>query len=271
MPREFPCARPSASPFSSTFTINKSKMKMFFLTSFISLDVIFLSVAGWASGNKFSLLGAVRSAAQMVSYEAPLAFCVLSVTVLTGSLDVAETVLQQKQIGESLIFPEFSATWSGFLAWNVIKFPVLLPVFLIFFITTLAQANRAPFDVPEAESEIIAGFMTEYSGFRWAVFMLSEYALMLLSSYWAVLIFFGGWLSPFSSQSFFPENSFFAQIEAFLWLHLKVLFVVFLQMWLRWTFPRMRADILMSFAWKKLLPASILLFMSAAAWRFLTL
>jgi NADH-quinone oxidoreductase subunit H len=242
----------SVIPLSENWFFSRFDSSVFFLTSFISLDVIFLALAGWASSNKFSLLGAVRTTAQMISYEAPLAFTVLTVVVLTGSQDIWQTVMQQS-----------SNETVAFLSWNFFKYPVLIPVSLIFFLTTLAQANRAPFDVPEAESEIIAGFMTEYSGFRWAVFMLSEYALMLLSAYWTVFLFFGGWQPFFALPMEINEGSLAANAEDFLYLHIKVLIIVFLQMWFRWTFPRMRTDALMSFAWKKLLPASLILFLTA--------
>ena len=254
----------SVIPLSEHWFAARFDSSLFFLTSFISIDVVFLALAGWASDNKFSLLGAVRTTAQMISYEAPLAFTVLSTAVLTGSLDVWATVEMQRT-------NDFLGLDGSLAAWNIIKYPILIPVFVIFFITTLAQANRAPFDVPEAESEIIAGFMTEYSGFRWAVFMLSEYALMLLSAYWAAILFFGGWLSPLPDFKVLTNGGFTANIEGFLWLHLKVVTLVFLQMWLRWTFPRMRADALMLFAWKKLLPASIILFLIAAAYKFVLL
>jgi NADH-quinone oxidoreductase subunit H len=254
----------SVIPLSEHWFAARFDSSLFFLTSFISIDVVFLALSGWASDNKFSLLGAVRTTAQMISYEAPLAFTVLATTVLTGSLDVWETVELQRM-------NDFLELDGSFAAWNIIKYPILLPVFIIFFITTLAQANRAPFDVPEAESEIIAGFMTEYSGFRWAIFMLSEYALMLLSAYWGAILFFGGWLSPLPRLNILQEGGLIENIEGFLWLHLKVISIVFLQMWLRWTFPRMRADALMLFAWKKLLPASILLFLVAAVYKFILL
>ncbi|MEO1257067.1 MAG: complex I subunit 1 family protein, partial [Bacteroidota bacterium] len=155
---------------------------MFLLLAIVSLDVLGLLMAGWASNNKYSLFGAMRSVAQVVSYEIPLGLSVLCVIILAGSLDLQKISLLQ--------------SGNGFVSWNIIQYPILIIPFIIFFISGLAESNRTPFDLPESESELIGGYHTEYSGFRWGIFMLSEYGMMLLLSIVGTILFFGSWNSP---------------------------------------------------------------------------
>jgi NADH-quinone oxidoreductase subunit H len=176
---------------------------VFFLLAIVSLDVIGILMAGWSSNNKYSVLGTMRSAAQIISYEVPLGLSVLCVCIFTQTLN-----LQEISIRQSILSPEpgylfdipalgiDTTLYGGILSWNVFRMPVLLLVWVIFFIASLAECNRAPFDLPEAESELIAGFHTEYSGFRWAVIMLAEYAMMLLVSILGAVLFFGSWSTP---------------------------------------------------------------------------
>lgn len=240
---------------------SNSETGVFALTAIISLDVIGILAAGWGSNNKFSLIGAMRSVAQIVSYEIPLGLSVLCVAVCNGTLNLQQIAWQQG------IFTQQTESWSGFLSWNVVRCPLLLPVFLIFFIASLAECNRAPFDLPEAESELVAGYQTEYAGFRWGMLMLSEYAMMLLVSLLAAVMFFGAWNTPLPNlgalrladwTSGTPGHA-SAWLWGCFWLLTKALLLVGLQMWVRWTYPRLRIDQLMALCWKYLTPAGLLL------------
>ena len=219
---------------------------VFFLLAIVSLDVLGILMAGWASNNKYSLYGAMRSVAQIVSYEVPLGLSVLCVIIISGTLDLNQ--ISQSQSG------------SGVISWNIINHPVLIIPFIIFFIAGLAESNRAPFDLPESESELIGGYSTEYSGFRWGMFMLSEYGMMLLLCILGAILFFGGWNSPLAGFGNGPVWGAF-------WLLSKALVLIFVQMWVRWTLPRLRVDQLMSLSWKYLTPVSILMLFVCALWK----
>ncbi|SNS82320.1 NADH dehydrogenase subunit H [Ekhidna lutea] len=218
---------------------------VFFLLAIVSLDVLGILMAGWASNNKYSLYGAMRSVAQIISYEVPLGLSVLCVIIISGTLD-----LHQMSVLQS----------GGILSWYIISHPVLIIPFFIFFISGLAESNRTPFDLPESESELIGGYHTEYSGFRWGIFMLSEYGMMLLLSILASILFFGGWNSPMEKIANGPIWSTF-------WLLSKSLLLIFVQMWVRWTLPRLRVDQLMSLSWKYLTPISIVMLFVCALWK----
>jgi NADH-quinone oxidoreductase subunit H len=165
----------------------------------------------------------------------------------------------------------------GFFTWNLVRAPVLLPAFVIYFIATLAECNRAPFDLPEAESELVAGYQTEYSGMRWALMMLAEYGLMLLVSLVAVVLFFGGWNSPLPNLGPLRLADWTNGLPGTWWAHLagagwllgKALLLVLLQMWVRWTYPRLRLDQLMTLCWKYLTPFGLAALLLAAGWRLL--
>ena len=219
---------------------------VFFLLAIVSLDVLGILMAGWASNNKYSLYGAMRSVAQIVSYEVPLGLSVLCVVIIAGTLDLNQMSLLQNG--------------NGLLSWNIVNHPVLIIPFLIFFIAGLAESNRAPFDLPESESELIGGYSTEYSGFRWGIFMLSEYGMMLLLSILGAILFFGGWNSPINEVG---EGSVWGAV----WLLSKALILIFVQMWVRWTLPRLRVDQLMSLSWKYLIPLSIVMLFICALWK----
>jgi NADH-quinone oxidoreductase subunit H len=191
------------------------------------LTIVGMLMAGWASNNKYSLLGGMRAAAQMISYEIPLVMSVLGIVLLTGSLNLNEIVEAQSSGG-----------W--FIVWQPIAF-------IVFFIAATAELNRVPFDLAEAENELVAGFHTEYSGFRWAMFMLAEYVYMFAMSALIVVLFLGGWL-PLPFLDFIPGA---------VWFSLKFSLVVYILIWFRATFPRIRADQLMEFAWKVLLPVAL--------------
>ncbi|MEM9896946.1 MAG: NADH-quinone oxidoreductase subunit NuoH [Bacteroidota bacterium] len=218
---------------------------LFFLLAIVSLDILGILMAGWASNNKFSLFGSMRSVAQIVSYEIPLGLSALSVVLYAGTLDLQEMCFLQNE---------------GILSWNIVRCPLLLPVFIIFFIAGLAESNRTPFDLPESESELIGGFQTEYSGFRWGMFMLAEYGMMLLVALFGAVLFFGGWSSPVAG---FADSVVFNTF----WLIAKASVLIFIMMWIRWTLPRLRVDQLMNLSWKYLTPASVLLLFAVAGWK----
>jgi NADH-quinone oxidoreductase subunit H len=253
---------------------------VFFVLAIISLDVVGLLMAGWASNSKFSLLGAMRSVAQIISYEVPLVLSVLCVVVLAQSLDLREIVVRQGTDSPETIYL-FGLkvldikinSLGGFLTWNIVQMPLLFVVYVVFFIATLAEANRAPFDLPEGESEIIGGFHTEYSGFRFASFFLAEYAMMILVSMLGILLFWGGWLSPLPNigslklADWTNQNVFWA----IFWLCSKTVIVLLLQVIVRWTYPRLRIDQLMHLAWKVLTPIALLMLLLCSLWRIFML
>jgi NADH-quinone oxidoreductase subunit H len=261
---------------------------VFLLLAIISLDVIGIVLAGWSSNNKYSMMGTVRSAAQIISYEVPLGLSVVCVCLWAGTLDL-QTISIQQGVWSARI-PGFEShhsyllgvrAWDttnigGFLSWNVMTMPVLFFVWVIFFISSLAESNRAPFDLPEAESELVAGYQTEYSGFRWAVIMLAEYAMMLLVSMVGVVLFFGSWNTPLpniGSVRLADWTTGSAGIPvlmwALFWLIGKTVLMVSLQIWIRWTFPRVRIDQLVSLCWKYLTPAALICLLIISVWKLL--
>jgi NADH-quinone oxidoreductase subunit H len=276
----------SVIPYGSEVIGSNTQTGVFFLLTIISVDIFGILMAGWASNNKYSLFGAMRSVAQLISYEIPMGISVLTVVVLCQSLNLQDISYQQGVYSDNQNFL-FSikalginiTDIGGFLTWNIFRVPVLIPVFIIFFITGLAECNRAPFDLPEAESELIGGFHTEYSGMRFAIVFLSEYGIMLLISLLGVILFFGSWYSPLPNIGSIrladwttgsPGTS-SAIFFGIFWLAIKAYFLMFVQMWIRWTYPRLRVDQLMYLSWKVLLPFSIVLFLLACFYRFLML
>lgn len=271
-------------PLSPTWAGASVTSGLFFLLAIISLDVIGIIMAGWSSHNKYSMLGTFRSAAQIVSYEVPLGLSVLCVCMVCQTLDLQEISIQQgRHATEPAYLFGIAATGidvtdiGGFLAWNIFRLPLLLAAWLIFFVATLAECNRAPFDLPEAESELVAGFQTEYSGFRWAVIMLGEYAMMLLVSMLGVVLFFGSWNSPLPDIGVVKLGTWTsggpgrlsATLWGIFWLVTKSLLFVLIQMWIRWTYPRLRVDQLMSLSWKFLTPAALILVVLCGFWKIL--
>ncbi len=213
-------------PFGEGMVAADLHLGVFYFIAISSLTTIPLFMAGWASSNKYSLIGGMRAVAQMVSYELPLVFSILGVIMIAGTMNMTEIVMQQ------------SGLW----------FVVLQPVaFLIFFISALAELNRAPFDLPEGETELTAGVFTEYTPMRFALFQMAEYGNMFILSGLMVTLFLGGWQAPFG-LTFIPS---------YIWFFAKVFLIIFVIMWIRWTFPRIRVDKLMDFGWKFLLPVSL--------------
>jgi len=230
-------------PFDDGMVLADINAGLLYLLALTSLGVYGIIIAGWASNSKYALLGAMRSAAQIVSYEIAMGFALVGVIMAAGSLNVGQIVMAQE---------------GSIYHWFLLP---LFPLFMVYFISGVAETNRAPFDVAEGESEIVAGFHVEYSGMAFAVFFLAEYANMILISALAALLFFGGWLSPF--QGIVPESVFaWPLIGWFLdsgihWFLLKTAFFLFLFLWFRATFPRYRYDQIMRLGWKVLIPVTI--------------
>ncbi|MBI5464551.1 MAG: NADH-quinone oxidoreductase subunit H [Ignavibacteriales bacterium] len=233
-------------PFSSIYIGSNINLGAFFLVAAGSLVVIGILMGGWASNNKWSIFGGLRSASQMISYEIPTALAIVIAVMITGSLNLQDIVkFQEGGIHNWLLFggPMASVT----LTQKLLLIPFTLVTFIILFTASLAEVNRTPFDLPEAESELVQGFNTEYSGMRFAMFYLAEYANMFLVSGVAVSLFLGGWSSPFGSLMS-------GTIWGIFWFVLKAMVFVFLQIWIRWTLPRLRVDQLMYTSWKVLTP-----------------
>jgi len=204
-------------------------------------------LAGWASNSKYPLLGGLRSAAQLISYEVPMGFAIVSAILMAGSLSMVEIIEAQRKAGVWFVFP-------GLVA------------FFLYFVAGVAETNRTPFDLPEAESELVGGFHTEYSGFRWAIFFMSEYGNMISIGAIATTLFFGGWLRPFPNVGWL---SFLDVVPPFFWFAGKVFLFLLVYIWFRATFPRYRFDQLMGLGWKALIPismANLLLVALAALW-----
>jgi NADH-quinone oxidoreductase subunit H len=217
-------------PVNDGWAIANINVGVLYLFAISSLGVYGVIISGWASNSKYAFLGALRSAAQMVSYEVSMGFVIVTVLLVAGSLNLNDIVLAQKNL------------------WFCVP---LFPMFVIFFISTLAETNRAPFDLPEGESEIVAGFFVEYSSMSFALFFLGEYANMFLMSALTTILFLGGWLAPFNVEPF-------TWIPGPFWFIAKICVCLFVFLWVRATFPRYRYDQLMRLGWKVFLPASLL-------------
>ncbi|MDD2325845.1 MAG: NADH-quinone oxidoreductase subunit NuoH [Alphaproteobacteria bacterium] len=216
-------------PFDAGLVLADINVGVLYLLAISSLGVYAIIIAGWASNSKYSLLGGLRSAAQMVSYEVSIGLILVTVLLKTGSLNLSKIVQAQQ---------------GGWFA-----FSILFPMFILFFASALAETNRSPFDLPEGESELVGGFNTEYSAMIFAMFFLGEYANMILMSALTSILFLGGWLSPMDSLAFIP---------GFVWLALKVALCLFVFLWVRGTLPRYRYDQLMRIGWKFFLPVSLI-------------
>ena len=269
-------------PLSAAWTGSNISSALFFLLAIISLDVIGIVIAGWSSNNKYSMIGTMRSAAQLISYEVPMGLSVLCVCMFCQSLDLQEISFQQSIFHTERQYMFGVEAWGievgsigGFISWNIFKMPLLAVAWVIFFISSLAECNRAPFDLPEAESELVAGFQTEYSGFRWAVIMLAEYAMMLLVSILGVVLFFGSWNTPLPNLGSIELAAWTSGtpgtassiLWGIFWLVGKSWLLVSLQMWVRWTYPRLRVDQLMNLSWKYLTPLALGLIILCGAWK----
>jgi NADH-quinone oxidoreductase subunit H len=226
-------------PFAPEMVLANVNAGLLYVLAITSMGVYGVIIAGWASNSKYAFLGSLRSAAQIVAYEIAMGFALVSVLMVSQSLNLSEIVMRQQ------------SGW-GALSWNFIP---LFPMFLVYLISGVAETNRAPFDVAEGESEIVAGFHVEYSGMAFAIFFLAEYANMILVSTLCATMFLGGWLSP---VPFLPHG--------FWWLAIKVALVLFLFLWFRATFPRYRYDQIMRLGWKVFIPITLVWLVVVGAW-----
>lgn len=247
----------AAIPFAFNFVPAHLNIGLFYIFAVGAFGVIGIVMGGWASNNKYSLLGAMRGVSQMVSYEIPIALAILSIAALAGSLNLQEIINQQ---GGGFWNWNIFGGYGSF--WKILVMPFTLSLFIIYFVGGLAETNRIPFDIPEGESEIVAGYHTEYSGMKFAMFFFAEYANMFTVSALIAITFLGGWQSPFGD---FLNNAYLQPI----WFIGKALFLVFVQIWLRWTLPRLRVDQLMYVSWKVMTPIAFVCFVAVAVWSML--
>ncbi|QQG46692.1 MAG: NADH-quinone oxidoreductase subunit NuoH [Candidatus Azosocius agrarius] len=224
-------------PFDENFIIADINVGILYLLAMTSISVYGIIIAGWASNSKYALFGSLRSSAQMISYEISMSLCIVGVLMMSGSMNLKSIVMSQS---------------GSILNWYFIP---LFPLFIIYFLSAIAETNRSPFDVAEGESEIVAGFHVEYSGIMFALFFLAEYMNMILVSFLTVIMFFGGWHSPFESVVFI--DYYFSWIPGIFWLLLKSSFFMFSFLWFRATFPRYRYDQIMRLGWKFFIPISL--------------
>ncbi len=236
-------------PFGPDVALANVNAGLLFIMAITSMEVYGVIIAGWASNSKYAFLGALRASAQMVSYEIAMGFCLVVVLMVSASMNMSDIVTGQ---GKGY----FAAMGMNFLSWNWLP---LLPIFVVYVISGIAETNRHPFDVVEGESEIVAGHMVEYSGMSFAMFFLAEYANMWLVSILAAIMFLGGWLSPI-------DSAFFNWIPGWIWLGLKTFAVVSLFLWVRATFPRFRYDQIMRLGWKIFIPVTLVWLLVVGAW-----
>ena len=298
----------AAIPFSDTLLAANMNIGLFYVVSISSIVVLGIVMSGWASNNKWSLYGAMRSAAQIISYEIPVGITLVAVVAVVGSLNLQTIV--QAQGGTGNLFHWIPIPLPN---WFIFHSPFLFLAAFVYLIGATAEINRTPFDIPESESELVAGFMTEYSGLRWALFFLSEYANATLVAFLVSIVFLGGWQSPFANYEeaqigltvisllallwsifvkvkinrysiyplalslllaisawLFPGFSIWIAAPGLFWMLVKVASIIFLLMWFRWTFPRLRVDQLMYVSWKVILPLSLINLMGVAVWMWLT-
>ncbi|MEO6407800.1 MAG: NADH-quinone oxidoreductase subunit NuoH [Burkholderiaceae bacterium] len=236
-------------PFGPEVALSNINAGLLFIMAITSMEVYGVIIAGWASNSKYAFLGALRASAQMISYEIAMGFALVVVLMVTGSLNMTDIVLGQ---GKGI----FAERGLSFLSWNWLP---LLPIFVVYFISGLAETNRHPFDVVEGESEIVAGHMVEYSGMAFAMFFLAEYANMILISALAVVMFLGGWLSPID----YPP---FNWLPGWIWMGLKTFCVVTIFLWVRASFPRFRYDQIMRLGWKIFIPVTLVWLVVVGLW-----
>ncbi|MEN3811041.1 NADH-quinone oxidoreductase subunit NuoH [Chromobacterium piscinae] len=236
-------------PFTEHLVVANVNASLLYILALTSMGVYGVIIAGWASNSKYSFLGAMRSAAQIVSYELAMGFALVGVLMVSGSLNLVDIVKQQS----------FGMGAGSIVSWNWIP---LFPLFIVYLISGVAETNRAPFDVAEGESEIVAGFHVEYSGMAFAIFFLAEYANMILVAALTAILFLGGWLSPF------PASWGILGTGGFHWLAIKVSLILFSFLWFRATFPRYRYDQIMRLGWKVFIPVTLAWILVVGVWMF---
>jgi len=236
-------------PFGPDIALANLNAGLLFLMAITSMEVYGVIISGWSSNSKYAFLGAMRASAQMVSYEIAMGFCLVVVLMVSASMNLTDIVAGQGK-------GHFAQIGLNFLSWNWLP---LLPIFVVYFVSSLAETNRLPFDVIEGESEIVAGHMVEYSGMSWAMFQMAEYANIWLVSILATIMFLGGWLSPI-------DSTLFNWIPGWIWLGLKTFCVVTMFIWVRSTFPRYRYDQIMRLGWKIFIPVTLVWLVVVGAW-----
>lgn len=285
-------------PMGPTLQGSVLNVGLLYAMAIVSIDVIGLLMAGWGSNNKYAYLGSLRSVAQIIAYEIPAGITLLAAVMMYGTLDLQALSFQQGIHSPESVY--FFGVWDvshigGILSWGIFRYPHLLIGFVVYFIASLAECNRAPFDLPEAESELVTGFHTEYGGARFAFIFLAEYANMLLVALIATVVFLGGWNSPIPNFTTLAEGVDPSQLsigELFshwqlgyltsgipgtwealfwgaFWVVAKALFLVFVQMWVRWTVPRVRVDQLLRLSWTVLTPIAFLLVLISGIWKLI--
>lgn len=240
----------SVVPFGPEAVLANVNAGLLVLLAITSMEVYGIIIAGWSSNSKYSFMGAMRASAQMISYEIPMGFALVVILMVSGSLNFIDIVTSQ-QVGR------FADMGVNFMSWNWLP---LLPLFVVYLTSGLAEANRAPFDVVEGESEIVAGHMVEYSGMSYAMFMLAEYANIILVGALASIMFLGGWSAPFAFLEFGGG------FGGFFWLFVKTFLIVSLFIWVRGTFPRYRYDQIMRLGWKVFIPLTLFWLVLVATW-----
>lgn len=236
-------------PFGPDVALANINAGLLFVMAITSMEVYGVVIAGWASNSKYAFLGALRASAQMVSYEIAMGFCLVIVLMVSASMNLTDIVTGQGK-------GHFAQMGLNFLSWNWLP---LLPIFVVYIISGLAETNRHPFDVVEGEAEIVAGHMVEYSGMSYAMFYLAEYANMWLISILAAIMFLGGWISPI-------DSALLNWIPGWIWLGIKTFFVVSLFIWVRATFPRFRYDQIMRLGWKVFIPVTLVWLVVVGVW-----
>ncbi|MDB5133264.1 MAG: nuoH [Mucilaginibacter sp.] len=261
----------AALPWAPGLVPAKLNLGLYYIFAVISIETLGILMAGWGSNNKYSILGAMRSAAQIISYEIPAGFALVSVVMIAQTLNLQDIAIQQGILSPDKV--KFAGFWDvsstgGIFAWNIFRAPHLLVAFVIYFIASLAESNRAPFDIPEAESELVAGFHTEYTGLRFALVFLAEYSMMFLVSMVGVILFLGAWNTPLPNIGSVQLASWTTGAAwGVLWIGAKTLTLVGIQMWIRWTLPRFRVDQLMALCWKVLTPLAFACMLISGIWR----
>ncbi len=261
----------AAMPWAPGVVPTSLNLGLYYIFAIVAIETLGILMAGWGSNNKYSILGAMRSVAQIISYEIPAGFALISVVMIAQSLNMQTIAMQQGVLSTEGV--KFLGFWDvskigGIFAWNIFRAPHLIIAFVIYFIASLAESNRAPFDIPEAESELVAGFHTEYTGWRFAFVFFAEYSMMFLVSMISVVLFLGAWNTPLPNiGSVHLATWTTGTAWGIIWVLLKSLLLVGAQMWIRWTLPRLRVDQLMNLCWKVLTPLAFLCMLVSGIWR----
>jgi NADH-quinone oxidoreductase subunit H len=261
----------AALPWGPGLAPSNLNLGLYYLLAIISIETLGILMAGWGSNNKYSILGAIRSAAQIISYEIPAGFALISVIMIAQSLDLQAISAQQGILSAERT--KFFGFWDvtkigGILSWNICRAPHLIIAFVIYFIAGLAESNRAPFDIPEGESELVAGFHTEFTGLRFGFVFLAEYSMMFLVCMIAAVVFLGAWNTPFPNIGAVKLADWTTGMGwGIVWISVKTLLLVAVQMWIRWTLPRFRVDQLMNLCWKVLTPLAFACMLISGVWR----